>query len=202
MLRARPSQIRRPERRTDPEERALADLQFIRATMERSGAFTAIPGRGLMIIGVSAILAAMVASTRAEDRAWLLVWFVEAALAMALGLVFLKRKAGESLARGPGRRFLMGLGPAVVAGATITPALLEAGLFDLIPGSWLLLYGAAVVAAGMFSVRAVPVMGMGFMLLGGAAIYSPADWLNEYMALGFGGLHLVFGFLIARRYGG
>ncbi len=170
--------------------------------MERSGSFTAIPGRGLMVIGGSAIVAAVLASGRADDVSWLMVWFAEAVFAVVVGLVCLKRKAGDSLARGPGRRFLLGLGPAVLAGAVLTPALFQAGLFDLIPGSWLLLYGAAVVAAGMFSVPAIPVMGMGFMLLGAAATFSPAAWLNEYMALGFGGLHLVFGFLIARRYGG
>lgn len=170
--------------------------------MERSGSFTAIPGVGLMLVGVSALLAAFAASTRADDVSWLMVWFAEAGLALAVGLVCLQRKAGEALRRGPGRRFLLGLGPAMIAGAVLTAALYRADLFDLIPACWLLLYGAAVVAAGMFSVPAVPVMGLGFMLLGAAASFSPAAWLNEYMAIGFGGLHLVFGFLIARRYGG
>jgi hypothetical protein len=67
---------------------------------------------------------------------------------------------------------------------------------------WLLLYGAAIVTGGAFSVRVVPMMGLCFMALGAAASVSPAAWFNEYMALGFGGFHVAFGIYIARKHGG
>jgi hypothetical protein len=72
----------------------------------------------------------------------------------------------------------------------------------LLPGSWLLLYGAAVVSAGTYSVRSVPVMGAAFMILGAAALVAPATWSTAFMMAGFGGLHIAFGIWIARRHGG
>jgi hypothetical protein len=87
-------------------------------------------------------------------------------------------------------------------GGLLTVALHQAGLFPLMPGTWLLLYGTAVVTAGAFSVRVVPLMGLCFMLLGAGALFAPTAWWPGFMAAGFGGLHIVFGSIIARRYGG
>ena len=84
----------------------------------------------------------------------------------------------------------------------LTPFLLRLESQQLVAGCWLLLYGAGVIAGGMFSVRPVPLMGSLFMLLGGLCLISPAEWAGTFLALGFGGIHVVFGLLIARRYGG
>jgi hypothetical protein len=205
MQRARPQDRHPPQHKRSSPGAALDDLKFIRETMERSQAFTALPGWGGVAIGITAVVAAWIASVQTEDSAWIMAWIVEAMVAASIAVISLTKKAhrsGLSLSRGPGRRFLLGMGPAMFAGFLLTISLHGAGHFDAIPGMWLLLYGAAVIAAGTFSVPAVPIMGACFMALGMVASFGPEVWFNECMVCGFGGLHIGFGFLIARRYGG
>ena len=86
---------------------------------------------------------------------------------------------------------MFSLSPPIIAGGLLTIVLVRAGLISAIPGVWLLLYGTGVITGGMFSVRAVPVMGLCFMVLGALALFSPPAYANWFMAAGFGGLHLV-----------
>jgi hypothetical protein len=185
-------------------DRALDNLRYIRATMERAGSFTAVPGWGMVAIGTSALAAAFIAARQPSVLNWLATWLVEAMLALAIGGWTMVRKAravNDSLLTGPGRRFGLSFLPPVAVGGLMTVALYLGGERRLIPAVWLLLYGTGVVTGGAFSVPVVPVMGIGFLLLGAAALFAPgaADWL---LAAGFGGLHIVFGVWIARRYGG
>lgn len=190
-------------------DRAAADLRFIRGAMERSGSFTALPGRGGMAMGALAVAAAgsarWVVSQGGGPNAWLAVWIVTAVVAGAVGLVTMQHKAereGASLLRGPGRRFLFCLGPSLAAGALLTAGLARVGQHELLPPAWLLLYGAGVVAAGAFSIRVVPAVGAAFLALGAFSLAAPPGWGDALMAVGFGGIHLVSGFVIARRHGG
>ncbi len=183
---------------------AADNLRFIRRAMESSGSFTSVPGRGGMAMGASALGAAALAQWVVPDR-WLAVWLLDALIAFVIGGWAMRRKAraeGVRLSRGVGRRFLLSLAPPLVAAAALTVALAALGAARLIPATWLLLYGAAVVTGGAFSVRLVPLMGACFMALGGVALVVPTTWSNPLLAAGFGGLHLVFGAIIARRYGG
>lgn len=198
-----------PRDRTDApialHDRAMDDLRFIRHTMERAGSFTAVPGWGGVAIGVTALAAALLASRQPTSGRWLAVWLATAAIAtlIAAGTLALKaRRARVPLSRGPGRKFLLSFLPPVGAAMALTAALYAHGAVDLLAGVWLLSYGAAIVTAGTFSVRAVPLMGIGIMASGALALATPAAWADAWMAAGFGGLHIVFGLLIARRHGG
>lgn len=185
--------------------RAMEDLRFIRQTMENGNAFTAVPGWGGVIMGATALVAAAIAAGRTSPEAWLGIWASEAVLAAIIGAWAIERKArrvGLPVLSGTGRKMVLGFAPAALAGVVLTLALWRAGAFGMIPGAWLLLYGVAVVAAGTFSVRVVPLMGVCFMALGGVALFLGPDAGDILMALGFGGLHVVFGLIIARGHGG
>jgi hypothetical protein len=182
----------------------MEDLRFIRQTMERSSSFTAVSGWGQVAVGLSALLAGGLA-WRAPVPRWLGIWLAEAVVAVAIAFLAIYRKAhakGLPLTSGPGKKFGFSFLPPAAAGMVLTIVLARAGLSHFLPGTWLLLYGAGVVTGGAFSVAIVPVMGACFMLLGGAALVAPAAWGNVFMAAGFGGLHILFGILIARRHGG
>ncbi|HEX5520602.1 MAG TPA: hypothetical protein VFX29_02860, partial [Longimicrobiaceae bacterium] len=101
-----------------------------------------------------------------------------------------------------GQKFVLSLAPPMAAGALLTLVLFRAGMVGVLPGTWLLLFGASVVTAGAFSVRIIPVMGICFMLLGALALLAPPAWGDALLALGFGALLIGFGAVIARRYGG
>jgi hypothetical protein len=200
----------RPRRPDDREpvalhDRAMDNLRYIRETMERAGSFTAVPGWGAVLIGATALVAVWIASHQSTEAGWLAVWSGEAILSLALGVgavIHKARSVGMPLRSGPAQKFALSLAPPLVAGALLTAVLFMACLVAALPGTWLLLYGAGVVTAGAFSVAIIPVMGICFMLLGALALFTPAAWGDAFMALGFGGLHIVFGILIARRYGG
>jgi hypothetical protein len=185
-------------------ERALDNLRYIRATMERAGSFTAVPGRGQVAIGITAVVAAVVAARQASTLNWLVTWLVEAFVALAIGGWTMVRKAravNDSLLTGPGRRFGLSFLPPIAVGGLLTVALYLGGERAPIPAVWLLLYGTGVITGGAFSVPVVPVMGLGFLVVGAVALFVPplGNWM---LAAGFGGLHIVFGAWIARRYGG
>jgi hypothetical protein len=45
-------------------------------------------------------------------------------------------------------------------------------------------------------------MGLTFMVLGSAALLAPERWHDWFLGAGFGVAHIVFGLVIARKYGG
>lgn len=214
--------LRRAEPPVAPDAAAHASLRFIRETMARTTAFTAVPGRGGVAMGATALAAAALAARQPTASGWLTVWAAEAlvgATVAALTMAHKAQGAGVPLFSGQGRKFLLGLLPALLVGVAVTLAVYSVEVVQmgdtyarqgvaasltlrLLPGLWLMLYGAGVVSAGMFSVRLVPTMGALFLLAGALALLAPAAWADAFLAAGFGGLHVVFGLLISRRHGG
>jgi hypothetical protein len=188
-----------------PEPAALEHLEVIRQAMERSTTFTAVSGWGYVAMGITALAATPIALRQTTTEGWLAVWLAEALVAVTLALVAMHWKAtrlGTPIMSVPGRRLFVGLLPALFAGGVMTVALIRAGDPRQIPGVWLLLYGVAVMQAGAFSVRTIPVMGAVFVVAGAIALPLPWWWANLMLAVGFGLVHIGFGAYIARRHGG
>jgi hypothetical protein len=188
-----------------PMDRHAADnLRFIRDTMERAASFTAVPGWGGVVIGITALGAGTVAFGR-PLRAQFLIWCLEALVALGIAGLALNMKSKRlalSLQSRPARRALLSFMPPLIAGSILTAVLYRQQIFGITPALWLLLYGAAVVTGGAFSVRIVPMMGLCFMFVGALSLLAPVEWGDIFLTLGFGGLHVAFGLVIARRYGG
>lgn len=186
-------------------DRAMENLQFIRQTMERATVYTGISGTGLILVGFSALLAAWAASRQELVAHWIFVWMAEAVVSIAISSVLMMKKSTRlklPMWSETARRFVLSFTPPMLAGALLTTVFYQHGFTDLIPGIWLLLYGTAVIAGGTYSVQIVPVMGLCFMLLGVFALLGPPGWSQALLAAGFGGLHVLFGMWIARKYGG
>lgn len=199
--------------RSDPappalRDRATDDLRFIRTTMERAGSFTSVSGVGMMLVGVVGLGAFYWSRGLRADRetpSFLAIWLASALTASVISWMTIRSKAErtrQSLASGPARTFALAFAPSLLAGAILTAALAYKDLGGLLPATWLTLYGAAVAAGGAASVRPVLVMGASFMVLGAVAFMMPIQLQSYALAAGFGGLHLLFGTLIWKRYGG
>ncbi|MDQ2774571.1 MAG: hypothetical protein M3Y57_06555 [Acidobacteriota bacterium] len=186
------------------DSRAADNLRFIRDTMERAASFTAVPGWGGVVIGISAVAAGAIAYGR-SDQTQFFIWLIEAAVALTIGIgavLSKSRRLVSSLQSKAARRALLSFMPPLVAGAVLTVVLVHIHDLAIVPGLWLLLYGAAVVTGGAFSVRIVPFMGLCFMALGIVSLAAPAAWDDLFLTLGFGVIHIAFGIVIARRHGG
>jgi hypothetical protein len=191
-------------RPVEMQAHAMDNLRYIRRTIEQAGSFTAVPGIGGVYMGATALAAAWISAKR-PGSAWpLAVWLLEACVALTIGIAgaaLKSRRADAPLFSGPGRKFVAGFAPPMVAGVLLTAVLFRAGAVAFLPGTWLLLYGASVLSGGAASVRVVPLMGVCFMAAGAAALVAPS-WGPAMLAAGFGGLHVVFGLVIAVKYGG
>jgi hypothetical protein len=187
------------------QARAMDNLRFIRGIMESAATFTAVSGWGQVVIGVTAVGAALIAARQTLPLAWVATWIAEAGIAMGVSIASMTLKAhlaNQPLLTGPVRKLILSFSPAMLVGVVLTVLFVERGFYGLLPGLWMLLYGAAVVSAGTYSTRAVPVMGAAFMTAGAIALVVPPAWHTAAMIAGFGGLHILFGLWIARRHGG
>lgn len=186
-------------------ERAAESIEFIRETMVRSASFTAVPGQGGVAMGAIGVLTAVVASQATTPERWLAIWLSAAVIASPIGLaatIVKARRHHVALWSASGRRFMQGFLPAIAAGAALTLALVRADRIELLPATWLLLYGAGILAGATASISVLTWVGALFMVLGAGAVASVGQWPDLWLGAGFGGLQIIFGIIITRKHGG
>ena len=179
---------------------AAATLQYIRASMDAAVSLS-IPGSAGIAMGSVGLLAAVLAVAPAFRPYWFWIWIAAALIAASLGAFRMARQPasrGSLLSGTPVRRFMLGLFPGLFAGAVMTVVLRVTGNDQLLPASWLVLYGCALIAASAPTTRALGVLGACFVGLGLLTYALSPAWHMLALGAGFGGLHLVFG-LLARR---
>jgi hypothetical protein len=186
------------------ESRALGTLAYIRASIESSSSMD-VPGMAGIVMGVIGVLAAIVVSLSRWAGHWLEIWLAAAVVALVLGGALVARQIaqrGHARYLGPVRKFLLCLCPALLAGAVLTLVFWNAGETHIVPGMWLLLYGCAVLSASTVTIagiaRLICIMGGLFVVLGLMTFALPAAAHTAMLGLGFGILHIIFGFLIGR----
>ncbi len=184
---------------------AAANLRYIRDTIDATRTFTTVPGKGCIVMGLAGLTAAGLESIPAMSELWLPVWLATAVVSCPAALFFMERKAraqGLSLRRSVAWRFFLTLIPAFAVGAILTAALVEVVGREVIAAIWLLMYGVGLAACGTFSIPIVLIAGVAFIGLGTVTLAAPAAWAPALLAVGFGGIHIGLGAVIARDHGG
>ena len=183
------------------DSHAAATLRYIRASMD-AAASVAVPGSAGIAMGSIGLLAMVTASAPGLREYWLGVWLAAAVVGGGVGFALMTRPAslrGLALSGTPLRKFALGLFPALFCGAVMTAVHWSNGNLHAIPGTWLLLYGCALVSASVAATRMIAAMGAAFVALSLIALLAPDSLQMLLLGSGFGGLHMLFGFLIGRK---
>ncbi len=178
----------------------MATLRYIRSSME-GAVLLAVPGSAGIVLGSIALLAAALCLAPGLHKYWLAIWLGAALVGTVVGSVLIVRESSLRdlrLAGTPLLKFALCLSPSLGAGLVMTAVHWFAGNQHAIPGTWLLLYGCALVAASAATTRIIATLGVFFILFGLLALLLADNWQILMLGAGFGGLHIVFGFLIGR----
>jgi hypothetical protein len=182
------------------DSHAASTLRYIRSSME-GAVLLAVPGSAGIVLGTIALCAAALCIPPGLHKYWLAIWLGAALLGAVLGSILIVRESSLRDLRLDGtplRKFALCLSPTLGAGLVMTAVHWFSGNQHAIPGTWLLLYGCALLTASAATTRIIAALGALFVLFGLAALLLPDDLQILMLGAGFGGLHIVFGFLIGR----
>ena len=189
---------------------AQENLRIIRNLMERSTRYSTFSGLSGVLAGTASIVGCLVTralTTRGgveDNGAFLLTWSLVIVFAIGADYLLMKRRAkrvGKTIVSQLGKQMLLASAPGLGTGALLTLFLLQHGLMVHVYPVWMLCYGSAVAAVGLFSQREVSSLGAAFVLAGAATLFLPVAFGLPAMGLVFGGFHIVYGLIMSRKDG-
>lgn len=192
---------------------AEEDLRAIRTIMEKSTRYTDFSGLSGIIAGVMALIGCATTIWVAWNSIWwsqtnayVMIWVCVLVAAVAENAYFGNRKAkqnGEKLLNPASIQVIKAVIPGMAIATILSIKALILNEWEAIPSLWTLGYGVAACSAGMFSVSEVKIFGVIQLITGTLGLFLISTWVDGMflMALSFGIYHIIFGFLLARKYG-
>ncbi len=196
------------------EKKSIQDLAEIRSMMERSSKFLSLSGWAGILAGSYALAGVWIARTIYHfnpDQIFytspvlpevMILVFLVLLMALTTAILLSRKKAqrsGESIWNATSRRLSISMAVPIITGGAFIMVLFFNGLIGLIAPMMLLFYGLALFNAGFYTIPEVRFMGIVQILLG-----LMSAWFIEFgllfWAIGFGVVHMIYGFYIHFRY--
>ncbi|WP_104384241.1 hypothetical protein [Sphingobacterium sp. HMA12] len=193
------------------------ELGQIRSLMEKSSKFVSISGLSGVLIGCYALLGTLLGyyiTTNTEvlnnqfsgDLTLLNIFLILAILILVLSLLTgwlmarkKAKKSRQSIWNITSKSLLFAVSIPLVTGGLLALILLAQGYYHLIAGMLLIFYGVALAAGSIYTFTEVRWLGILEICLGLLALYLPDHGLL-FWGLGFGGLHIIYGFIVYKKY--
>jgi len=200
------------EFREPSAQEAEENLRVIRELMERSTRYSTFSGISGILAGAASIIGCemtrhlLQAHAGNPDRAnvpILCTWSFVILFAVGSDYFLTKRHAarvGKRIVSRLGKQMAYASIPGLGTGGLLTLYLLRHNLLADVFPVWMLCYGIAVCAVGLFSQREVKLLGVSFLIAGGMTLMMP--WIGlPMMAITFGGFHVLYGLIMAHKDG-
>jgi hypothetical protein len=198
----------------------LKNLADIRSMMERSSRFISLSGLSGIFAGIAALLGAAAAwwyldmyldgteilsGRRARNTDHLLFFLVDAfvvvMLALSAGVFFTTckaRKKGLKIWDNTTRRLVVNMAIPLITGGLFCLVLLRHAPVLIAPAT-LIFYGLALVNASKYTLDDVRYLGYSQIMIGLTASFLPGFGLL-FWAMGFGVMHIVYGWMMYHKY--
>ena len=209
------------------QQQSLEELQHIKKMMERSSRFISLSGLSGIAAGVCALIGAAVAYPYIHGRkdffidadkglelartgdyrmilySWLF-WIAAVTFALAVGTAFIftyirSKKEHIPLWGTTAKRLMINVAIPLLVGGLFLIKLIQANVIVLIEPASLIFYGLSLVNASKYTLGELRYLGYGQLVLAVINL-----WFTGYgiyfWAIGFGVLHIVYGFVMWHKY--
>ena len=197
----------------------LDTLKDIRKMMERSSRFVSLSGWSGVVVGICALVGALVAQWRISEyfdndystetacpdclkRELLLIAtlvFVTALVTATLFTLFKSKKEEVAIWGSAARRLLWNTSIPMAAGAFILWRMVQLNQYDLVAAGCLIFYGLALVNGSKYTLGEVRYLGYAEIVLGILTLWLSHTGLFSW-ALGFGVFHIIYGVAMWWKY--